>query len=77
MPFGSGAASTRTPGFCTWQKSAAVPRLRGLFSVAADFYQVQKPGVRVLAARPLRVREGGWSSELFGDYNLETMIIRI
>jgi hypothetical protein len=46
-------------------------------SVAADFYQVQRPGVRVLAARPLRVREGGWSSELFGDYNLETSVIRI
>jgi hypothetical protein len=46
-------------------------------TVGADFYQVQRPGVRVLAARPLRVREGGWSSELFGDYNLETMLIRV
>jgi hypothetical protein len=45
-------------------------------SVAADFYKVQRPEVRVLAARPLRVREGG-SIELFGDYNLQTALIRI
>ena len=30
----------------------------------------------MLAARPLRVREN-WASELFGDYNPETMLIRI
>jgi hypothetical protein len=30
----------------------------------------------VLAARPLRVREG-WSTELFGDYAPETMLIRV
>jgi len=44
---------------------------------ASDFYGVPKPGVRVLAARPLRVREGGWSSELFGDYSPTTLQVRV
>jgi len=46
-------------------------------AVAAGFYGVPRPQVRVLAARPLRVREGGWSMELFGDYNPGTALIRI
>jgi hypothetical protein len=46
-------------------------------SVAADFYSVSKPTVRALAARPIRVREGGWASELFGDYSPDTAGIRI
>jgi len=41
---------------------------------ASDFYRVHDCGVRVLAARPLRVREN-WSSELFGDYT--PMLIRV
>ena len=45
-------------------------------SLASSFYQVRQPGIRVLAARPLRVREGA-SIELFGDYNPETMLIRL
>jgi len=44
--------------------------------IAADFYGVERPGIRVLAARPLRVREG-WSSELFGDYDPQTHQIRV
>jgi hypothetical protein len=44
--------------------------------VASDFYKVPNCGVRVLAARPLRVREN-WSSELFGDYTPQTMLIRV
>src|SRR5580704_3486786 len=46
-------------------------------SAAADFYRVQSPGIHVLAARPLRVREGGWASELFGDYSPQTLQIRV
>jgi len=42
----------------------------------SEFYKVPKCGIRVLAARPLRVREN-WSSELFGDYTPETMLIRV
>src|ERR1035437_6961010 len=45
--------------------------------VAAEFYGVPKPDVRALASRPLRVREGGWATELFGDYSSTTGLIRI
>ncbi|MBI3940816.1 MAG: hypothetical protein HY315_08275 [Acidobacteria bacterium] len=43
----------------------------------SEFYQVRKPGIRVLAARPLRVRDGGRATELFGDYAPEEMLIRV
>lgn len=43
---------------------------------ASRFYKVPVCGIRVLAARPLRVREHS-ATELFGDYNPETMLIRI
>lgn len=46
-------------------------------SVAPAFYAVRRPTIRVLAARPLRVREGGWATELFGDYDPETTVIRL
>jgi len=44
---------------------------------ASNFYGVPKPTVRALAARPIRVREGGWATELFGDYSPGTTAIRI
>ncbi len=44
---------------------------------AASFYGVLAPDVRALAARPLHVREGGWQTELFGDYSLADARIRI
>ncbi len=44
---------------------------------AADFYGVARPQIRVPAARPLRVREGGWAIELFGDYHPEKKLIRV
>jgi len=43
---------------------------------ASQYYEVPACGIRVLAARPLRVREH-WTSELFGDYSPETMLIRV
>jgi hypothetical protein len=43
---------------------------------ASKFYEVPDCGIRVLAARPLRVRES-WGTELFGDYAPETMLIRV
>jgi len=45
-------------------------------TTASSFYKVKNCGVRVLAARPLRVREN-WSTELFGDYDPTTMVIRV
>ena len=43
---------------------------------ASDFYQVRRCSIRVLASRPLRVREHS-TTELFGDYHPDTMQIRI
>jgi hypothetical protein len=43
---------------------------------ASTSYRVPACGIRVLAARPLQVREN-WTSELFGDYTPETMLIRV
>lgn len=43
---------------------------------AARFYDVPPPKVRVLAARPVRVYETG-STELFGDYDLRSVLIRV
>ena len=62
-------------------KDGMLPAVRDACSeflaCAADFYGVRRPEVRALAARPLRVREGGWASELFGDYTINTTVIRI
>lgn len=44
--------------------------------VASEFYHVPECSVRVLAARPLRVREQ-WTTELFGDYDPGAMLIRV
>src|SRR5215472_11977087 len=43
---------------------------------AADFYAVPPCTVRVLTARPLRVREYS-TTELFGDYHPDTKAIRV
>src|SRR5438309_10188009 len=61
-------------------KSGASVDVRGacaeFLAIASEFYEVPVCSVRVLAARPLRVRES-WSTELFGDYTPETMLIRV
>jgi hypothetical protein len=60
-----------------WEANGDVRRLCGQFlSAASDFYRVPKCTIRVLAARPLRVRERG-TFELFGDYDPETSVIRV
>lgn len=43
---------------------------------ASGFYSVPECSVRVLAARPLRVREYS-TTELFGDYHPDTLVIRV
>lgn len=45
-------------------------------SVAAEFYKVPCCDIRVLAARPLRVRRN-CTTELFGDYHPHTMLVRV
>jgi len=59
------------------QRSAVQRACSEFLIAAADFYRVGCPQVRVLAARPLRVREGGWATELFGDYHPEKKLIRV
>jgi hypothetical protein len=43
---------------------------------ASAFHKVPPCSIRVLAARPLKVREN-WTTELFGDYDPGTMNIRL
>jgi hypothetical protein len=47
-----------------------------LLTEMSAFYGVPDCGIRVLAARPLRVRES-WTSELFGDYSPDSMLVRV
>lgn len=47
-----------------------------LLQSLSRFYQVPPCGIRVLASRPLRIREN-WSSEPFGDYDPSTIAIRV
>lgn len=46
-------------------------------ATASEFYGVPMPTVRVLASRPLRVYESGWSTELFGDYDIGKNVTRV
>lgn len=58
-------------------EASDVRRLCAQFlSAASEFYQVPNCAIRVLAARPLRVRERG-TFELFGDYDPDTKLIRL
>jgi hypothetical protein len=45
-------------------------------NAVSQFYQVRKCGLRVLAARPVRVREYS-AFELYGDYHPDTVLIRV
>lgn len=59
------------------EQTASVRRACAEFvNAASQFYQVPECNVRVLASRPLRTREQ-WTTELFGDYTPETMLIRV
>jgi hypothetical protein len=50
----------------------------GMFlASAAEFYGVAVPEVRVLRVCPIRVREGDWGTELFGDYRFDEKLIRV
>ena len=45
-------------------------------SATSEFFNVPQCGIRVLASRPLRMREHS-VTELFGDYAPESMLIRV
>ena len=49
---------------------------RDLLGLLAGFYGTTRPALEVLGARPLTVVESH-SYELFGDYTLETQVIRV
>jgi hypothetical protein len=70
-------ASAIEAAMSTGKPAAVLYACKDFLAVAAEFYRVQRPELRVLAARPLHVREGGWSTELFGDYNPTTLVIRV
>ena len=61
-------------------KLASIAHVRAaceeFLAAASEFYHVPGCKVRVLAARPLRVREYS-TTELFGDYHPTTMLIRV
>jgi hypothetical protein len=60
-----------------WDRIADVRSACAEFlATASGFYKVPTCGIRVLAARPLRVRERG-TFELFGDYDPETSVTRV
>ena len=50
---------------------------KALLQVLAGHYGTSCPKLSVLGARPLEVYEGNFSYELFGDYTLETEVIRV
>jgi hypothetical protein len=54
----------------SWHRAAVGKACSGSLITPADFYSVGRPQVRVLAARPLRVHEGGWA------YNFSGITIR-
>jgi hypothetical protein len=47
-----------------------------ILDLLAGTYEVSRPGLRVLGARPRAVWEGG-HTELFGDYDFETRRVRV
>jgi hypothetical protein len=49
---------------------------QALLDELARFYGVEAPSLKVLGVRPHRSSEGRLSYELFGDYDLETGLIR-
>ena len=76
----SGSLPDITQRLAFAMKACAAPDVRKssveFLATASEFYKVPRCGIRVLAARPLRVRES-WATELFGDYHPETMLIRV
>lgn len=47
-----------------------------IIKMLADFYEVKPPTIKVLAARPRKVTED-WVYETFGDYDPDTLEIRL
>jgi hypothetical protein len=71
--------TTRALGVALAAEDKAAVKLAGaaLLQVLADHYGTSCPRLSVLGARPLKVLEGNFAYELFGDYTLETEVIRV
>jgi hypothetical protein len=54
------------------QSKAVHSACANFLATAAEFYRARAPGIRVLEARQIRVWEGGFHTELFGDYHTGT-----
>ena len=72
LPLAKALESAMTDGTTAAVRRACVDFL----SATSEFYNVEPCGVRVLASRPLRVREHS-VTELFGDYAPESLLIRV
>jgi hypothetical protein len=72
-----GAASSLEEALATEETSRVRIACDTFLAAAAEFYDVATPQVRVLRARPIRVREDGWGVELFGDYHFDEKLIRV
>lgn len=70
------AAAAIEPALAAEDRPAVRRASAAFLDVAAAHFGVPAPGVRILAARPLRVYEHS-TSELFGDYDLGTAVIRV
>jgi len=71
------AASSLEEALATEETSGVRIACGRFLAAAAGFYGVATPQVRVLRARPIRVREDGWGVELFGDYHFDEKLIRV
>jgi hypothetical protein len=72
-----GAAKAIESSLEAGARAAVCKACTEFLSILANSYRVEAPRISVLAARPLRSREGGWATELFGDYDPETKLIRV
>jgi len=79
LPEGAGLLPEIAKSIEAAMKTGKPAEVRGacarFLSRASHMYGVPECSVRVLAARPLRGRE--WVTELFGDYDPGTMLIRL
>ncbi len=57
-------------------RKAVLVASRLLIYALSDFYQVKRPSVRILSVRPQET-QGEWIFQTFGDYNPETLLIRL
>ena len=71
------AARSIEEGLATEEVGPVRKACVAFLAAAAEFYSISTPQVRVLRARPIRVREGGWGVELFGDYRFDEKLIRV